>query len=136
MTLLLKLTHLGNCFFLLLLFFSFFNCTKAPSIERPARVTARILRAAAVAIRSIPDTVANIETSAARIRTVAGTANASIWRLPRTQRGNAFARWDGSDPSAINVRPFYFSSSFFFPSASSHAVRSTIGAAGVKQPNV
>lgn len=132
MTLLLKLTHS-------LFFFLFFNCTKAPSIERRARVTARILRADAAAIRSIPDTVANIETSAARIRTVAGTANASIWRLPRTQRGNAFARWDGSDPSAINVRPFFFFNFFFFiwfPSASSHAVRSTIGARGVKPPNV
>lgn len=71
---------------------------------KPVRDTAKTLRDVVDATRSIRDTVANIATNAARTRTAAGMASASIWRPPPTQRSNASARWDGLDRNAINVR--------------------------------
>lgn len=74
------------------------------SIGKPVRDTAKTLRDVVDATRFIRDTVANIATNAARTRTAAGMASASIWRPPPTQRSNASARWDGLDRNAINNR--------------------------------
>lgn len=55
------------------------------------------------AIRSTPDIGASIGTSAARTRTAAVTASASIWRRRVTRRSSASAKWDGSALNATNV---------------------------------
>ena len=87
---------------------------KVRNIGKHVRVTAKTLRDVVVAIRFIRDTVANIATNAAKTRTADDTANASISKLPLIPRSNAFARWDGLDPNAINVRTNSFKFPFFF----------------------
>lgn len=86
------------------LMFEYLKKNKVQSIVKPVRDTAKTLRDVVDATRFIRDTVANIATNAARTRTAAGMASASIWRPPPTQRSNASARWDGLDRNAINVR--------------------------------
>lgn len=76
---------------------------KVRNIEKRVRVTAKISPVVADAILSTRDTVASTATNAPKTRTAAGTADASTWRPPRTRRGNASARWAGTDRNATNV---------------------------------